>query len=132
MEVLDGQLVGPLISPWSQVRVDLLQKRAIEPTSDVGFFSQLFVVQKKGGGWRPIINLKRLNVYIKHFKMEGIYTLRDVLQMSDWMGKLDLLDAYLTVPIHPSDRKYLKFCWNGRCYQFKSLPFGLATAPQSL
>ena len=111
----------------------LLQKRAIEPTSDVGFFSQLFVVQKKGGGWRPIINLKRLNVYldIKHFKMEGIYTLRDVLQRSDWMGKLDLSDAYLTVPIHPSDRKYLKFCWNGRCYQFRSLPFGLATAPRT-
>ena len=106
---------------------DLLQKSAIEPTSDVGFLSQLFVVQKKGGGWRPIINLKRLNVYldIKHFKMEGIYSL---LQRSDWM---DLSDAYLTVPIHPSDRKYLKFCWNDRCYQFRSVPFGLATAPRT-
>ena len=112
---------------------ELLQKKAIEPTSNVGFFSQLFAVKKKGGGWRPIINLKRLNVYldIKHFKMEGIYTLRDVLQKFDWMGKLDLSDAYLTVPIHPSDRKYLKFCWNGKCYQFKSLPFGLATAPRT-
>ena len=75
---------------------DLLQKRTIEPTSNVGFFSQLFVVQKKGGGWRPIINLKRFNVYldIKHFKMEGIYTLRDVLQKSD----LDLSDAYVMTP----------------------------------
>ena len=27
-------------------------------------------------------------------------------------------------------RKYLKFKWQGTCYQFKSLPFGLATAPR--
>lgn len=87
----------------------------------------------KGGGWRPIINLKRLNSFldVKHFKMEGINTLRDVLQKGDWMGKLDLSDAYLTVPIHIDDRKYLKFQWKNRYYQFKSLPFGLATAPRT-
>jgi hypothetical protein len=112
---------------------DLLTKNAIELSSDWGFFSQLFTVPKKGGGQRPIINLKRLNSFldVKHFKMEGINTLRDILQERDWMGKLDLSDAYLTVPIHHKDRKYLKFHWRGQSYQFKSLPFGLATAPRT-
>ena len=112
---------------------DLLEKNAIELSSNWGFFSQLFTVPKKGGGQRPIINLKRLNSFldIKHFKMEGINTLRDILQERDWMGKLDLSDAYLTVPIHHKDRKYLKFHWRGQSYQFKSLPFGLATAPRT-
>ena len=90
---------------------DLLRKDAIEPSSDWGFFSQLFTVPKKGGGRRPIINLKHLNTFldVKHFKMEGINTLRDILQENNWMGKLDLSDAYLTVPIHHKDRKFLKF-----------------------
>ena len=24
---------------------------------------------------------------------------------------LDLIDAYLTVPVHPCHQKYLRFCW---------------------
>ena len=96
-----------------------------------GFYSPLFVVPKKDGGWRPIINLKRLNQFLctTHFKMESILSLRDVLKKDDYMIKVDLKDAYLTVPIHAPHRKYLRFLWNGTSYQFKVLPFGLSTAP---
>ena len=55
--------------------------------------------------------------------MEGINTLRDILQDKDWMGKLDLSDAYLTAPVH---HKNTRFHWKGQSYQFKSLPFELA------
>ena len=66
---------------------DLLLKNAIELSSDWGYFSQLFTIPKKGGGQRPIINLKHLNSFleVKHFKMEGINTLSDILQERDWM-----------------------------------------------
>lgn len=113
--------------------LSLLQKNAIESAPGrEGFFSPMFTVPKKDGGWRPIINLKRLNTYLEvpHFKMEGINTLKDVLQKNDFMGKIDLKDAYLTVPVSPHHRKFLKFQWKGQNYQFKSLPFGLATAPR--
>ena len=42
---------------------------------------------------------------------------------------LDLTDAYLHVPIHWRSRKYLRFCIKGQTFQFKALPFGLATSP---
>ena len=92
----------------------------------------MFIVPKKDGGWRPIINLKRLNSYLEvpHFKMEGIRDLKDILQMGDYMGKLDLKDAYLTVPVKESHRDFLKFQWKDQSYRFCSLPFGLATAPR--
>ena len=46
------------------------------------------------------------------------------------MCKLDLKDAYLSIPISQSHRKYLKFALQGTVYQYNVLPFGLATAPR--
>ena len=43
---------------------------------------------------------------------------------------IDLSDAYLHILIHPNSRKYLRFCHRSQVFQFTSLPFGLATAPQ--
>ena len=42
---------------------------------------------------------------------------------------LDLKDAYFQVPIHKGDRKFLRFMMDGEAYQYRSLPFGLSTAP---
>ena len=111
----------------------LLNKGAISKTSmDTGFFSSIFLVPKKDGGSRPVINLKKLNVSIEvqRFKMETIHNLKGVIRRGDWFGKIDLKDAYLTIPVHPEDQKYLKFVWRKQAYQFKTLPFGLATAPR--
>ena len=46
------------------------------------------------------------------------------------MVKLDLKDAYLTIPVHPSHQKFLRFAWKGRVFQFNCLAFGLASAPR--
>lgn len=60
--------------------------------------------------------------------LESIRLLRDVLQPGDHMGKVDFEDAYPTVQIVVEHRRYLRFRWS---FQFKSLPFCLATAPRS-
>ena len=113
---------------------ELLQKRAIVESapSDQNFVSKIFLVEKKGGGQRPVINLKALNqfVQVEHFKMEGLHLLPDLLQRRDWMIKMDLKDAYLQIPIHQSHQRYLHFIWEGKHYKFQSLPFGLSSAPR--
>ncbi|CAG2197965.1 unnamed protein product [Mytilus edulis] len=112
----------------------LLNKKAITQsflTKD-SFISNIFLVPKKGGGQRPVINLKGLNVFLRyeHFKMEGIHLLKDLLLKNDWMVKIDLTDAYLTLQIAKEHRKYLRFFWQGKIMEFRSLPFGIAVAPR--
>lgn len=63
------------------------------------------------------------------FKMEGFSTVRHTVRKGDWLAKLDLKDAYLTVPIFEGHRKFLRFQWGRNLFEFVSLPFGLSSAP---
>ena len=114
----------------------LLEKGAITPVAQPyptdSFVSRMFLVPKKDGSHRPIIDLRELNRFIRweHFKMEGIHLLKDMLQEGDWMVKLDQKDAYFAVPIHQHHRQYLQTHWKGTRYQFNCLPFGLSSAPR--
>ena len=77
-------------------QIKSLQDKAIHkaPVSDKepGFVSSLFMVPKKGGGQRAVINLKALNKFVEysHFKMEGIHMLRDLLRKDEYIIQLDL------------------------------------------
>ena len=92
---------------------------------------QNFLVPKKNGKLRLIIDLSALNhfVYTQTFKMETQRKVKDAVQLNDWAFSLDLTDAYLHIPIHYRSRKFLRFTLRGRVYQFKALPFGLSTSP---
>ena len=113
---------------------ELLSKGAIKETTlrAESFVPQIFLVAKKEGGQRPVINLKSLNSFVKteHFKMEGLHILPHLIQANDWMIKMDLKDAYLQIPIHQDSQHLLQFQWEGRVYQFQCLPFGLTSAPR--
>ena len=83
-------------------------------------------------GFPPVINLKDLNIYLQynHFKMERIHLLRDLMRPNDWLGKIDLRDAYFVIPIWENHKKYLRFRWKDSLLEFMCLPFGLAVAPR--
>ena len=90
-----------------------------------GFVSSVFAIPKSSGGYRPIINLKRLNTHKEYerFKMEA---LRNLVGPRDWLVKLDLKDAYLSVPVNAQCQKFLRFLWETKLYQCVALPFGLS------
>ena len=126
----------PSLSPSQETVVDqemkeLSAKEAIHqiPTQTLSnevFISSMFIVPKKDGGNCPVINLKPLNQFLvyEHFKN----MLKDLLKQDDYVVKIDLKDAYLTVPIWKDHQKYLRFLRKGAPHEFASLPFGLTTA----
>ena len=90
----------------------LIEKGAVDlaPPSP-GFCSRMFVVLKASGAWIPIIDVSTLNGYIlkTRFRMETVQSVLASIRQNDWMVSLDLKDAYLQVPGHPENRKFLRF-----------------------
>ena len=102
----------------------LIQKGpvSLQEPHQVGFISQLFLVPKKDGGFRPVVNLKALNIFIQeeHFKMEGFHMVKDLMRQGDWLAKIDLKDAYFLMPVYSGHQTFLQFTWKASLYQFHS------------
>ena len=79
-----------------------------------------------------ILDLSDLNEYVvdRHFKMENIEVIKTLIDQNCFMASLDWKDAYYSVKIHPDHRKFLRFYWKGKLYQFTCLPNGLKSAPR--
>jgi len=109
----------------------LLVKKVIRKCDqqESDFFSSVFLRPKKNGEHRMILNLKKFNSFIntKHFKMETIQQVIDMIKEGVWMASVDLKDAYYTVPIYKDHQKFLKF-FKDTPYQFTSLPNGYGPA----
>ncbi len=115
----------------------LLEKEAIEyvPHSnrETGFYSRHFIVPKKDGGLRPILDLRVLNVSVLKLKFKML-TLRQIVSQiisEDWFVTIDLKDAYFHISILPYHRKFLRFAFGGKAYQYRVLPFCLALSPRT-
>ena len=107
----------------------LLEKEAIEPIphSKAEFVSNLFLVKKKSGGFRPVINLESLNqfIHMEHFTMETIANLRTMLSKNDWIVRIDISDAYLTIPLDEEFKDYIAFQYQDQTYRFLCMSFCL-------
>ncbi|XP_056426617.1 uncharacterized protein LOC130367817 isoform X1 [Hyla sarda] len=119
---------------------DFLNKRALEPVppeqQGYGVYSHVFPVPKSNGKWRLIIDLRYLNHYLakEKFRMENVRSATHLIQPHDWMVSLDLMDAYLHVPIEEKSRRFLRVAvfldQKIHHFQFRALPFGLTSAPR--
>ena len=108
----------------------------MSPAVTVGFYSRIFLVHKKDGGFRPVFDLKALNAFVvkEKFKLTTPQVVTNALHKGDWAVSIDLKDAYFHVPIHVRSRRLLRFALTMddelRIFQFRALPFGLTSAPR--
>lgn len=58
------------------------------------------------------------HISYEHFKMEGLYLLKDLLSKN--------VCAYFSILLHNDSKKYVRLLWEGQIYQFLCLYFRLA------
>ncbi len=115
----------------------LLRKEAIEVVPPLnresGFYCRNFIVPKKDGGLCPILDLRLLNRSFRRLKFRMLTVKQVVSQIrsEDWFVTIDLKDAYFHISILPSNRKFLRFAFRGKAYQYRVLPFGLTLSPRT-
>ncbi|KAL0157682.1 hypothetical protein M9458_030689, partial [Cirrhinus mrigala] len=116
--VMEQEVGTPVVSPQDR---------------ESGFYSQYFIVPKKDGGLRPILDLRLLNLSVMRlkFKMLTVNQALSQIRSEDWFVTIDLKDSYFHVSILPQHRKFLRFAFKGEAYQYRVLPFGLALPPRT-
>lgn len=101
------------------------------------FISPIFLVDKKDGGKRLILNLRQLNEHIEyhHFKMHGIAHILQLVTKNCFMAVIDIKDAYYSVPIDPAFQNFLSLFGMVSSFNFVCSPMGyhqpLGSSPSS-
>lgn len=121
-------------SPEMSIRISsLLEEGVLEYPEHQGpsFVSRMFLVKKKDGGVKEILDLRGLNQFVakKEFHLISHFKVPDFLQEGDWMVRLDMSKAYFHIPIAKCHRRFLRILYEGALLQLTSLPFGLSAAP---
>ena len=113
----------------------LLEKKVISRVDHVDgeFISNIFIVEKsEPGKYRMILNLKKLNKYLKkdHFKMDCLANAISLIVPNCTFHSFDFSDAYYSIKIAPYHRKYLRFYFEGQLYEYSVIPNGLTSGPR--
>ena len=97
-----------------------------------GWVSNIFLVPKKQGGFRMILNLKHLNKYVTYtkFKMDHIDKVIQLIRPGDFFSSLDLVSAYQHFWIKEEYQPYFQFCWRDNYYCYVTMPQGFSDSPR--
>ncbi|KAL0170784.1 hypothetical protein M9458_035380, partial [Cirrhinus mrigala] len=128
-------LVGPEQGLAMEQEVDtLLRKEAIEVVPphvrESGFYGRYFIVPKKDGGLRPVLDLRQVNRSVMRlkFKMLTVKQVVSQIRSEDWFVTIDLKDTYFHISILPLNTGSSKGLLSGR-----SIPIsGSSVRPSTL
>ena len=110
-EMIDDGVVEPSTSPWN---------------------SPLFLVPKKDGDYRPVVDFRRLN-QLTASQRYPLPVLTDLLQSlgdkNAVFSSLDLMSGFWQVPLAPESRPLTAFSTPAGHFQYVRLPMGLKNSP---
>ncbi len=109
---------------------DVLAQYVIEPSKSPWNFP-LFLLSKKDGSYRPVVDYRKLNKLCKQERFPQP-VLQDILMSigleNSVFTTLDLVSGYWQVPLTEESKKYTTFSTPRGHYAFKKMPFGISGA----
>lgn len=110
----------------------MLADGIIEPSKST-WLSPVVLIKKKDGGIRFCVDYRNMNkmTVIDTYPMPQLDQSLDDLSGKQWFTALDACSANWTIEVEPQDRPKTAFSDGYRLFQFRRMPFGLATAPST-
>ena len=111
---------------------ELIELDVIEESTS-NYRSRIVPIKKKDGSLRMAIDYRDLNAITKAdaFPMPIIKNIIIRLAGAKIFSKIDLKSGYYQILMDSSSKKFTAFAFENKLYQFKRMPFGLVSAPQT-
>jgi len=111
----------------------LLEDGVIEPSCS-HYSSPMFLIPMQGGEFRAVVDFRLLNkcIAIESVPLPDIHSAFHWFLRAKYFTTLDLNQAYHQIPLAQASKVLTAFCTDWNLYQFKRIPFGLATGAQVL
>jgi hypothetical protein len=96
------------------------------------FLNPVFMVPKKGGKWRKVVDCRVLNllqIFI-HFRMDGPEVVQQIALPGDWATSFDIKSAFNHMRVSEEFGPFLCFEHRGKYYAYNSMPFGCRHSPR--
>jgi hypothetical protein len=99
---------------------------------DQQFLSPIFLRLKKNNEYRMILNLKKFNenVQYHHFKMDTFETALTLIRKDMYLCTSDIRHAYYSIPVAYEHKRYFRFQWRGKIFEFNAVPNGYRDGPR--
>ncbi len=110
---------------------DMLQQGVIQPSKSP-WNSPLFLVPKKDGQFRPVIDLRKVNEVTEDDRFPLPVLSNLLMSLGDgnkFFSSLELLSGYWQVPLAPESREITAFGTLNGHFEWLCMPFGLKSAP---
>ena len=109
----------------------LVQLGAVREVSQEPYVIPAFGVPKKTGSVRLVLDFRKFNSCVQHQPFLPVNRDFSLAGLRPYKigSSLDLANAYLQVPLHPSLWRYLGVSAGGRFFQYTRLPFGYHNSP---
>lgn len=111
--------------------IDDFMKGGIIEHSRSPYNSPAFLVPKKDGGYRLVVDYRNLNQYVINdpHPLPRINQILECLGTAKFFTAIDLYIGFHNVKIAPEDREKTAFSTHNGHFQYVSLPMGLKNAP---
>jgi len=118
----------------------LLANDVIEPSDSVMYNSPLFLVDKKDGTKRMVIDLRLINSLVAPM-LVVLPRINELLEQATlgagnerWFSSCDLFSGFYAIRLHRDSRKLTSFTspLTGERFMFSKIPFGLCNSPAAM